>query len=411
MIYYIDPGTGSMLITIVISLIGTLLYFIRNLFMKLKFLTKGEKSLKDAGRLPFVIFSDHKRYWNVFEPICEELEKRGIDTVYMTESKDDPAFEKKYEHIEARWIGEDSVAFAKLNNLNAGIVLSTTPSLDVYQWKRSKNVDYYIHIPHAASDITLYKMFGIDNYDAILLSGEYQVNQIRSLEKLRNIPEKDLVIVGIPYFDEAYKRVEEKKILKDKNSDITVLLAPSWGVNGILSKNGDKIIDKLIETGYKIIVRPHPQSYTSEKDLIDRLKDKYPENERFEWNNDNDNFDVLNKSDIMISDFSGVVFDYTLLFDKPVIYTSPSFDKSTYDCAWIDDELWTYDTLPKIGLELADDNIDNIKEIIDGCLSSDEFSEGRKNAVKETWMYQGEGAVRTVDYIEKKLSEIEGEDK
>ena len=46
---------------------------------------------------PLVIFSEGKRYWHIFEPICEELERRGQRTVYMTESADDPAFEKGYQ--------------------------------------------------------------------------------------------------------------------------------------------------------------------------------------------------------------------------------------------------------------------------------------------------------------------------
>ena len=40
------------------------------------------------------------------------------------------------------------------------------------------------------------------------------------------------------------------------------------------------------------------------------------------------NIDVLNEADILISDFSGVVFDFSLVFNKPVIYTEPSMDWS-----------------------------------------------------------------------------------
>ena len=186
MLLYIDPGTGSMLITIVISLLGTLMYFLRNLIIKLKNFSKNEVN-ENADKIPFVIYSDDKRYWNVFEPICDELERRGIETVFLTQSEDDAALEKKYNHIEARFIGEGNKGFSYLNNLKASIVLSTTPSLDVYQWKRSKYVDYYIHIAHAPSDITCYKMFGIDYYDAILLSGEYQETHISTERKLEEV--------------------------------------------------------------------------------------------------------------------------------------------------------------------------------------------------------------------------------
>ena len=73
-----------------------------------------------------------------------------------------------------------------------------------------------MHIPHAASDITLYRMFGLDYYDAVLLSGEYQVQEIRNLEKLRNLPEKELTIIGIPYMDEMAKRLENRKNMSEQ---------------------------------------------------------------------------------------------------------------------------------------------------------------------------------------------------
>ena len=405
MILYIDPGTGSMLITIVISLLGTALYFLRNAFMKLKFFAKGEKVDKNADKIPLVIYSDHKRYWNVFEPICDELEKREIDTVFMTQSEDDPALDKEYKHIKAEFIGEGSKGFAKLNNLNAKVVLSTTPSLDVFQWKRSKNVNYYVHIAHMPNDITTYRMFGLDYYDAILLSGEYQKDQIRKLEELRNLPEKEIEFVGLPYMDSMKERVELSK--KSSNHEITVIMAPSWGPNGLLSKYGSQLIDKLIETGYKIIIRPHPQSFTAEKEMIDELQKKYPDSDKMSWNTDTDNFDVLNESDVLISDFSGVIFDFSLVFDKPVIYTEPDFDNSIYDSAWLDEELWTFKILPKIGDLLSEDNFENIKEIIDSSISSSEYEEGRNTARKETWMYMGEGKEKVVTYLEKTLERFE----
>ena len=63
------------------------------------------------------IFSDDKRYWNIFEPICQEMDRRGLDVVYMTASEDDPALDQSYAHLKAEFIGKDNKAFAKLNFL------------------------------------------------------------------------------------------------------------------------------------------------------------------------------------------------------------------------------------------------------------------------------------------------------
>ena len=102
----------------------------------------------------------------------------------MTASPDDPCLNNEYAHIKASFIGEGNKAFSKLNFLNARILIATTPGLDVYQWKRSKNVNYYIHNFHSASYSSLYRMFGLDYYDSVLISGDYQMEQIRDFEKM-----------------------------------------------------------------------------------------------------------------------------------------------------------------------------------------------------------------------------------
>lgn len=409
MLLYIDPGTGSMLFTILIGIIGAGIYSLRMLIIKLRFIISGGKVEVDKNEIPFVIFSDDKRYWNIFEPICREMDRRGKDIVYMTSSEDDPVFECTYEHVKAECIGKENKAYAKLNFLNATIVLSTTPGLDVYQWKRSKGVKYYVHIPHAASDITLYRMFGIDYYDAILLSGEYQVQDIRALEKLRGISQKELVKVGIPYMDVMAKRLETA--LNVEKNERTVLLAPSWGPSAIFSIYGGKIIDILLKTGNHVIVRPHPQSFTSEKELMDKLMDEYPESEQLEWNRDNDNFEVLHRSDILITDFSGVIFDFSLIFNKPVIYTNPKFDLSVYDAWWLKKPLWTESALRRIGQELTDENMEKLGEIIEECLTETSYAKGLQTIKEETWENIGQGAVKVVDYLLDKYEELKAKDK
>lgn len=405
MFLYIDPATGGMLFTILFSLIGTVLYFLKSLRIKIKYrLGKKEAMEKNRDKLPIVIFVDDKRYWNVFEPICDEMERRKQKLHYLTMSEDDPVLEKQYEYISAECIGTGNKAFSRLNYLSAVVMVSTTPSLDVFQWKRSKNVQYYIHIFHAPNDVVLYRMFGIDYYDALLLSGEYQVEQIRTLERLRGLPQKELELVGIPYLDVLKARLERTEPIGEHER--TVLVAPTWGNNGILKKYGERLLDVLVQTGYRIVVRPHPQSFTTEKEMIDRLMKKYEDYSNLEWNRDNDNFDILHQSDIMISDYSGVIFDFALVFRKPVIFTQLNLDLSPYDGAWLDEELWTYSALPRLGRELRDEDIDGIGKLIDTCLEDPEFQREADGVREETWVHVGEGAVRATDYILRKYQEV-----
>ena len=409
MFAYIDPGTGSMLFTILIGVIGAAVYSLRMLFIKLKFRISGGKSEVNQNKIPLVIFSDNKRYWSIFEPICRKLSEKGMTVHYITPSPDDPALSCGYEGFTAECVEKESKLFSKLLFMNATVLLSTTPGLDVYQWKRAKGIDYYVHIPHAASDITLYRMFGIDYYDAVLLSGDYQIEQIRALEKLRGLPEKELVKVGIPYMDEMAKRLESSEEIP--THERTVLLAPSWGDSAIFSVYGGEILDKLLETGYHVIVRPHPQSFDSEKELMEKLRKDYPDSDRLEWNRDRDNFDVLRRSDILISDFSGVIFDFSLVYGKPVIYTDPKFDLSVYDHWWLEDSLWTEGALKRIGCELTKERMENIKEVIDNCLSDDGYKERIAEVKAETWANFSTGAEVAAEYLIKKVNELKNKGK
>lgn len=406
MLLYIDPGTGSMLFTILIGVVTAGVYALRKALVKARFVLSGgkqEKAAADKERI--AIFSDSKRYWNVFEPICDELERREVSASYLTASPDDPALGKDYNYVKCAFIGEGNKAFAYLNMLKANIVLSTTPGLDVYQWKRSRDVSWYAHVFHAVGDVTMYRMFGLDYYDAILMAGSQQAEQVRALEKLRGLPQKELIEAGLPHMDALMERLQNAKELPPHPT--TVLLAPSWGPSAILSKYGERIIASLLATGYHIIIRPHPQSFESESDLMERLLKAYPASDQLEWNRDNDNFEVLRRSDILISDFSGVVYDFALIFDRPVIYTEPAYDKGPYDAWWLDEELWTFGMLPRFGRQLDIADLDKMKAIIDECLANPVLKEGREQARDEGWTWRGNAASTIVDYLLAKEAELE----
>ena len=105
---YIDPGTGSMLFSILIGAAATLFFLGKAAILKLKMIfssKKGGEAAIDTGYKDYVIYSDHKRYWNVFKPICDEFEKRQIPLTFYTSSPDDPALSEKYDFVKREFIG------------------------------------------------------------------------------------------------------------------------------------------------------------------------------------------------------------------------------------------------------------------------------------------------------------------
>ncbi len=404
---YIDPGTGSMLFSILIGAFATLFFLSKALIIKLKMFFTGGKgdAIKDKSYKKYVIYCEDKRYFTVFLPVIEEFEKRQIELTYLTGAKDDPVFETEYKFIHPQFIGTGNAAYAKLNMLTAGIVLMTTPGLQVYQLKRSKNVKHYSHIFHSCTDSTMYRLFGLDYFDSVLMTGDYQGNDIRLLEKQRNIPEKELVTVGCTYLDILKDKITY--IPNEENHEFTVLVSPSWGKSGLLSLYGEKLLDPLVKSGLKIIIRPHPQSKISEPDILNYLTKKYENAKNVSWDYERDNIYSLKKADIMISDFSGIIYDYTFLCDKPVIYANAQMDLLPYDAYDLNHEIWAISTLHKIGIKLEEKDFGSIKEIIQNASDSQQLKQARAEAKQEAWQHIGQAGKLTADYMISTMEKIE----
>jgi len=403
---YIDPGTGSMLFSILMGLFAAAYFLLRAVWLKVKFFFTGrlQGDAAKGRKNGIVVYSEGDHYWNVFLPVLDELERRETPVLYYTSSKTDPVFEKGYKFITSEYIGEGNRAYARLNFLEADVCLMTTPGLDVYQLKKSRAVSHYSHVLHSIDDATSYRLFGIDYYDSVLLSGEYQKKAIRELEAKRGIGAKELIVAGCPYLD-----VLESKIAglpSRPAQQFTVLVSPSWGPSAILSRYGEQLLDPLVRTGFHVIVRPHPQSRNSEGAMLDRLKARYNENGNLEWDFSRENIGSLARSDVMISDFSSIVFDYAFLFDRPFFYVNADFDDQIYDSSDSEETPWKFRVLEEIGIELKDSMFADIGKHLEGAASVTELREGRLRARDTAWQCHGESGARIADYLIQKQREI-----
>lgn len=404
MMLYIDPGTGSMLFSVLISLFALGYFAFRGVLIKLRLLFAGKKGSAKGKRIPYVIYNEGKQYWNTFKPVVEEFEKRGIPLVYYTSAKDDPVFDVEWRSVKPEFIGEGNKAFARLNLMEADVCLMTTPGLDVFQLKRSKGVKHYCHVVHMINDATTYKRYGLDYYDSVLLAGQWQGDDIRYLEKLRGLPPKKLVTVGCPYLDVQQARLSDMEPAGDH--PFTVLVSPSWGASGLLSLYGEKLLDPLAATGWDIIVRPHPQSKVVEKDLIARLQAKYNKNNKIIWDFDPDNIVSISKADIMISDFSSITLDFAFLRDKPFLAAVGDFDARPYDAGKVPHPLWQFQVLSEIGRELSREDFPRIGDMIKNIADDPASERNRALAKEKAWQYQGQAGARIADWMVQVQQEV-----
>jgi CDP-glycerol glycerophosphotransferase (TagB/SpsB family) len=101
----------------------------------------------------------------------------------------------------------------------------------------------------------------------------------------------------------------------------------------------------------------------------------------------------------MISDFSGIIFDYMFLRDRPVLYVSQDFDLRPYDADDLAHELWQFKTVKEAGIELREEHFPRITEIIKNAGDSESLKNARKKARETAWQYQGEAGERVFEFM------------
>jgi len=401
---YIDPASGSMLFSIVIGIVATVFFLFKSILYKIVFMLTGFNRNTDNNRYGIVLYNEGRKYWTSFKPLLDEFEKRKKEVVYYTSDEQDFVFNEKYNFIKSKYIGTGNKAYMKLSVLKADVCLMTTPGLDVYQLKKSKQVKHYCHIFHGIGDHCGYRLFGIDYYDSVMTTNEINGAYIRELEQKRGLKPKELVVAGELTLDTMSKKL--KKLAIEKKDKFTVLLAPTWGPQAIFAKYGTELIDELTKMDCNIIIRPHPQSYISEKDLINTIKEKYKNNSDIIFDDNVNNLVSLNKADILISDFSGIIFDYAFLFNKPFIYTEYEDKREIYDYCDLSKPTWKKEVLNKIGFELTKENFKNINSIIKQVVNDKEKIKNIEEVKNKIWQKQGQAAKIIVDFLINKQKEI-----
>ena len=361
---YLDPGSGNALIYVVISLAGAFLYSIKSLFYRLIGKRKIQTEQKDGKKL--VIFGENKNYWPVFKTTAERLMEQKVHFDYLTMDIDDPALTIESDYMQPKYIGSGTSAYYKMANLSADIMYTTTPNIGTpgYPIARSPNIKKIVFVGHVFGTIEcvwLHK-YACDKYDEIIASNDTVEERVRHLEKIRNLPQKEVCVCGCPYLDVLNDKLKNVSAETDGK---TVLIGSSWGDKGCLNVYGIEFIERLAKAGYNVIVRPHPQSLIVETDMIKNYQEKLKKYENVSWSFDVDSIPVMAKSDIMISDVSGVRFDYFALLQRPVLVLEmPEIDLDAYDYGDLREIMAKFHPEEEMGAILTKDKIDQIENYV-----------------------------------------------
>ncbi len=269
----------------------------------------GLKNIKPK----FVFFSENKSYQKYLKPIIEILlSKYPYQIYYFSIQKDDTIENKRIKNF---FVNPFLLKFF-FNNVKAENMFLTLTDLGNHFIKKTKNIEKYIYYFHSPiSTIKSYTPKAFDNYDIIMCNGKFQINEIETREKLKNLPKKKLIPTGYFYFDYL---IENSKYYIECEE---ILIAPSWNKNekNLINENFIDLIDSLLKKNYKVIFRPHPEHFKRSKKILKIIKNKFLL-KNFKFDNDFNNIKSMQKAKCLITDNSGIAIEYLVAFKKPVLY-------------------------------------------------------------------------------------------
>jgi hypothetical protein len=369
---------------------------------------KRFQDLDDSDK-EIVFYSENKNSIFIFESIIKELViKYNKNICYVTSSKDELKF--KNEKIKTFFIGEGIARTKFFLNLKAKILIMTMPDLQTYHIKKSKVYPvHYVYIFHAiASTHLVYQKNAFDHFDTIFCVGNYQIKEIRSREKIHNLKPKKLVNFGYNHLDNLIEKYsKDKKYFLKENDSIQILIAPSWGENGLIETNIDKIIDILLIAKYKVVLRPHPMSQKKSKKKIHEIEKQFSLNPNFILEQNITNFDSLSQSNIMISDWSGIALEFAFTFERPIIYVDVPKKILNPDFLEISHTPIEESIRDQIGIVISKSDIESIpKKIEELCKNTEVMRNQIRKARKDTVFNIGKSSEIGAEQIIELLNQL-----
>ena len=381
-------------------------------------LAKREKNdykrfFETAGK-HIVFYSEKSGFWKYFKDIIEKLlEWSNLTIHYVTTDPEDRVFKlvRSEPRIVPYYIGPKKI-IPLMMKMDAEIVVMTTPDLDTYHIKRSyvrKDIEY-IYTPHDPMSVHMsFREGAMDHFDTVLCVGPQQIAEIRKTEEVYSLPAKTLVECGYCLLDDMMADWAKRE-KKPKDGMKRILIAPSWNEDNILDSCADELIRNLLKEGRKITVRPHPEYVKRYGPKLNALMERWKEQtgEGLAFETDFSSNESLYEADILITDWSGIAYEYSYTTGKPTLFINTKMKMPNPNWEKIGITPLEISLRDQIGRSLSKDELGKAEEVIAEMESHPEEWKEKIAGVREQNIFNsGHAGETAAEYILKSLIEKE----
>ncbi len=357
-------------------------------FNDLKNLTDYYNEQNYSDQITF--YSETSNDWQHLSGIIKELiKKTNYKVLYICSDKKDYGLNFKEKNFQSYLIINKYLLTWLFKNIKTKLVLMTLPDLNQYYLKRSKHLVHYIYVPHTISSLhSIYRKGAFDYFDTLFCVGPHHVKEARKLEEIYKLKKKFLIEFGYSKIDNLIDNY--KNFHKEKTDKINFLIAPTWGDNCIIN-NGKviEVMDHIKLLGHNIILRPHPITIRESINIINKIIFRYKDYSNFIYEPSTDNNQVLFKSDVLISDWSGVAYEFAFGLKKPVLFidTPRKIKNIDYDKIGIDSfEFYARELVGEFFDPKKKYDLENINKVNDDQTNNIIFSVGKSAEVACTYI-------------------------
>ncbi|MBQ7774443.1 MAG: YidC/Oxa1 family membrane protein insertase [Lachnospiraceae bacterium] len=370
------------------------------------------KRFLSGPRKRIVFYSEKNGFYKYYKNIIEEIIRRSNIVIhYITSDPEDEVFAMESEQFKPYYIGEHRLIVLMMK-LETDIMVMTTPDLENFQLKKSyvqKDIEY-IYVPHDvnSSNLTFHKD-ALDHFDTIFASGSKNKAEIQERESKFGVPVKNIVEWGSSVIDNmtaAYAEME-----KGNGEQKIVLIAPSWQKDNILDSCIEEMLERLKDSNYKVIVRPHPQYVRHFEGRINELIGKY-EKYGVEIQKDFSSNSTVYTADLLITDWSSIAFEYAFSTLNPVLFINTPMKVVNPDYQELSEVPIDIELRDKVGISLELSETAEIVETVDKLFTESRFSKESLAQMRDHYIYNvGSSGTVGAKYIIQRLLEKSGQKK
>ena len=166
-----------------------------------------------------------------------------------------------------------------------------------------------------------------------------------------------------------------------------------------MQRYGSILIQSLLDAGFKVILRPHPQQYRSEKKLLSGLEKELKGEKSLSWDDNPSGHLSMEKADIMISDLSGVIFDFAFIYMKPVISLDYELGTDGFEYEDLNGPVWEKEISRSLGAIFSDRKIDNLQLLVKEIYSKNDWTATMNQLRDEALFNYGNAGITAVNQL------------